>query len=125
MKICKDCKHAELDLTKPGKDYVCKHQKNMVQDIVNGKWSCQTDCYTLRRLLEQCGPIGDWFEPDKSAPQKYIKKGKEVMVKATIVDCYKSNCRANIQLPNNNVISVHLNDLLPQNLKPYTGWQSE
>ena len=50
--------------------------------------------------------------------------GKEVMVRATITEIY-TGCHVEVQLANGVKTSVHLNNMLSPDLKPYVTWEDD
>jgi len=51
-----------------------------------------------------------------------FKIGTEVMLRVKLLSATPINCRVNVELPNGKVMNVHLNELLPPDVKPYKSW---
>lgn len=67
MKLCKDCKHIKLHVSKPAEYSECLYVNPITVEPVTGQPKPQpyTICTVLRRSLDSecCGPDARFFEP--------------------------------------------------------------
>lgn len=53
----------------------------------------------------------------------HIQKGKKLMLRCEVVKAYEANCCVEVVFPDGRGGNFHLNDFLPYDLEPYTGWE--
>jgi len=93
--------------------------ENILINCVNDKESIEKVIRHLQKRISE-----DKDNSEESTAGDKIYKGKEVMVRATVMEDYKGNGVAEVKLKNIDVeATVHLNDLQTHDLKPYVSWE--